>query len=152
MNHVLTRASEIPTVAHPDRHRTGSRVGRKKESHTCISHDGQLCKLRCNAKLLSFRITHLYIVIYSAQVFRPVSERSSMRKILLILCSVCAIGNSFGADIQITSLPFNITAPGTYVLVGNLTCPANEIAIKNQYIRARTGYSRPGWVYDFCIS
>ena len=32
-------------------------------------------------------------------------------------------------DIQISSLPFNITSPGTYVLTGNLTCQAPENAI-----------------------
>jgi hypothetical protein len=44
-----------------------------------------------------------------------------MRKILLILTTVLAVGNLFGGDIKISSLPFTITTPGTYVLSSNLS-------------------------------
>ena len=33
------------------------------------------------------------------------------------------------ANIKITSLPLDITAPGTYVLTGNLTSPSSGTAI-----------------------
>jgi hypothetical protein len=38
-------------------------------------------------------------------------------------------GNLRAANIQITQLPFNIKAPGTYVLVGNLNYTVNSNAI-----------------------
>ena len=44
-----------------------------------------------------------------------------MLKLSLILLSALVIGNTFGAPVQITSLPFAIVAPGTYVVTGNLS-------------------------------
>jgi hypothetical protein len=44
-----------------------------------------------------------------------------------------------GADIPITTLPFNITAPGTYVLTGNLSFPqsqSNAITINSTVVGA----------------
>jgi hypothetical protein len=53
----------------------------------------------------------------------------TMRKISLVLLSALVIGNTFGAPVQITSLPFAITAPGTYTLASNLSCPQNQTAV-----------------------
>jgi len=46
----------------------------------------------------------------------------------LILTSALLIGNTFGAPVQITSLPFSITSPGTYILTSNLTFSAPAIS------------------------
>jgi hypothetical protein len=46
-------------------------------------------------------------------------------KMLLVLASAFTLGSSFAAPpIQITAVPFAITAPGTYVLSSNLVCLA----------------------------
>jgi hypothetical protein len=52
-----------------------------------------------------------------------------MRQILLVFSTVIALGSSFGAPIPISELPFNITAPGTYVCTSNLSYTGTGTAI-----------------------
>jgi hypothetical protein len=42
-----------------------------------------------------------------------------MKNVLFLLTMALGLASSFGAPIQISALPFNITAPGTYVLTSN---------------------------------
>ena len=52
----------------------------------------------------------------------------------LMLSLLCGVQGAQSANIPILALPFKITAPGTYVLMGNLTYPvlnpAYEIILK----------------------
>jgi hypothetical protein len=41
----------------------------------------------------------------------------------LMLSLLCGVQGAQSANIPILALPFKITAPGTYVLMGNLTYP-----------------------------
>jgi hypothetical protein len=60
-------------------------------------------------------------------------RRNKMKTILLILAIFTSFANfavaGQTANIPITYLPFTISAPGTYVLVTDLTCAVNGIAI-----------------------